>query len=90
MPSSGTPSSAQSWVTTPSAKRTNPRGRLNSVLAATIMAYLPRILLALALATLAWIVATVVRSLVNRALNATRLDEKLSEGAAMPPVSSPL
>ncbi len=59
-----------------------------SVLAGTIMAYLPRILLALALATLAWIVATVVRSLVNRALNATRLDEKLSEGAAMPPVSA--
>ena len=59
-----------------------------SVLAATIMSYLPRILLALALATLAWIVATVVRSLVNRALNATRLDEKLSEGAAMPPVSA--
>lgn len=59
-----------------------------SVLAATVMAYLPRILLALALAALAWIVATVIRSLINRALNATRLDEKLSEGADMPPVSA--
>lgn len=59
-----------------------------TVLAATVMAYLPRILLALALAALAWIVATVVRSLINRALNATRLDEKLSEGADMPPVSA--
>lgn len=58
------------------------------VLAATIMAYLPRILLALGLALLAWIVATVVRSLVNRGLNATRLDERLSAGAAMPPVSA--
>lgn len=51
------------------------------------MAYLPRILLALALAAVGWIVATVVRSLVNRALNATRLDEKLSDTAEMPPVS---
>ncbi|MGY0505040.1 mechanosensitive ion channel [Luteimonas sp. e5] len=59
-----------------------------SVLVATILEYLPRILLALALAALAWIVATVVRSLVNRALDATRLDEKLSEGAEMPPVSA--
>ncbi|RMH87718.1 hypothetical protein EBB59_12615 [Lysobacter pythonis] len=59
-----------------------------SVLAATIMAYLPRILLALGLALFAWIVATVVRGLVNRGLDATRLDEKLSQDAAMPPVSA--
>ena len=59
-----------------------------SVLAGTVMAYLPRILLALGLALLAWIVATVVRGLVNRGLMATRLDDKLSAGADMPPISA--
>ncbi len=59
-----------------------------SVLAATVMGYLPRILMALLLAGIAWIVATVVRSLVNKGLNATQIDEKLSEGADMPPVSA--
>lgn len=59
-----------------------------AVLAGTVMAYLPRILLALVLALLAWIVASVVRGLVNRGLNATRIDERLSETADMPPVSA--
>ncbi|PJK07144.1 hypothetical protein CO612_00740 [Lysobacteraceae bacterium NML71-0210] len=59
-----------------------------SVLASTVLSYLPRILLALLLSVLGWIVATLVRSLINRGLNATRLDEKLSEGADMPPVSN--
>ncbi len=59
-----------------------------ATLAATIMAYLPRILLAAGLALLAWIVASVVRGLVNRGLSMTRLDERLSEDADMPPVSA--
>ncbi len=59
-----------------------------SILAGTVMGYLPRILMALALATLAWIVATVVRSVVNRGLAATQIDERLSEEAEMPPVSA--
>ena len=59
-----------------------------STLANTIMLYLPRILLALLLAAVAWLVATVVRSLVNRALAATRLDDRLSESAQMQPLSA--
>lgn len=58
-----------------------------STLATTVMMYLPRLLLALALAVLAWLVATVVRSIVNRALGATRLDERLSQSADMQPIS---
>ena len=56
-------------------------------LANTVMAYLPRLLLAIALAALAWLVATVVRTLVNRGLGATRLDERLSASADMQPLS---
>lgn len=59
-----------------------------SLLAATVMAYVPRLLLAIGLAALAWLVATVIRSLVNRALGATRLDDTLSESAGMEPVSA--
>lgn len=58
-----------------------------STLATTIMLYLPRLLLAIGLALLALLVATVVRSVVNRALGATRLDERLSETADMQPLS---
>ena len=59
-----------------------------STLATTVMLYLPRLLLALALALLAWLVATVVRTVVNKALSATRMDEKLSESADMQPLSN--
>ncbi len=59
-----------------------------STLANTVMLYLPRLLMALLLAAIAWVLATVVRSLVNRALSATRLDEKLSESADMQPLSA--
>ena len=58
-----------------------------STLATTIMLYLPRLLLAVGLALLALLVASVVRSVVNRALGATRMDEKLSETADMQPLS---
>ncbi|MFC0679967.1 mechanosensitive ion channel [Lysobacter korlensis] len=58
-----------------------------STLATTVMMYLPRLLLAIGLAALAWLVATVVRSIVNRALGATKLDERLSQSAEMQPIS---
>ncbi len=59
-----------------------------STLATTVMMYLPRLLLALLLALLAWLVATLVRTVVNKALGATRMDEKLSESADMQPLSN--
>lgn len=59
-----------------------------STLANTVMLYLPRLLMALLLAAIAWLLATVVRSLVNKALAATRLDDKLSESADMQPLSA--
>lgn len=59
-----------------------------STLANTVMLYLPRLLLAVLLAGLAWLVATVVRGLVNRGLAATRLDDRLSESADMQPLSA--
>lgn len=58
-----------------------------STLATTVMQYLPRLLLAAGLALLAWLVATVVRTVVNRALGATRLDDRLSQTAGMKPLS---
>ena len=59
-----------------------------STLANTVMLYLPRLLMALLLVVIAWVLATVVRSLVNRGLAATRLDDKLSESADMQPLSA--
>ncbi len=58
-----------------------------STLATTVMMYLPRLLLAAGLALLAWLVATVVRTVVNKSLGATRLDDKLSATADMKPLS---
>jgi hypothetical protein len=59
-----------------------------STLANTVMLYLPRLLMALLLAAIAWLLATVVRTVVNKALAATRLDDKLSESADMQPLSA--
>lgn len=58
-----------------------------STLATTVMMYLPRLLLAVALAAIAWLVATVVRTLVNRTLSKTRVDERLAQSADMKPLS---
>jgi hypothetical protein len=58
-----------------------------STLATTVMMYLPRLLLAVGLAVVAWLVATVVRTLVNRTLSKTRVDERLAQGADMKPLS---
>ena len=59
-----------------------------STLANTVMLYLPRLLMALLLAVVAWLLATVVRTVVNKALAATKLDDKLSESADMQPLSA--
>ncbi|MDQ3287712.1 MAG: mechanosensitive ion channel [Pseudomonadota bacterium] len=59
-----------------------------SELASTVLLYLPRLLLAALLALLAWIVATLVRTVVNKALGATDLDERLSRDAEMQPLSA--
>lgn len=58
-----------------------------STLATTVMMYLPRLLLAIVLAVVAWLIATVVRTIVDKALSATNLDERLSKGAEMKPLS---
>lgn len=58
-----------------------------SELAATVLLYLPRLLLAAALAILAWLVATLVRTVVDKSLGATKLDERLSRDAEMQPLS---
>lgn len=58
-----------------------------STLATTVMEYLPRLLLAVLLAAIAWLVATVLRTVVGKALGATSLDEKLSQSAEVPPLS---
>ncbi len=62
-----------------------------SSLAAAIMLYLPRLLLAAALAVVAWIVASVVRKVVSR--TATALDERIGpprDAEAGKPVSGTL
>lgn len=58
-----------------------------STLATTVMTFLPRLLLAVALAVVGWLVATIVRTLVNRTLSRTRVDERLAQGADMKPLS---
>jgi hypothetical protein len=59
-----------------------------STLANTVMLYLLRLLMALLLVAIAWMLATVVRSLVNKGLAATKLDDKLAESADMQPLSA--
>jgi hypothetical protein len=52
-----------------------------------IMGYLPKLLAGAALFVVAWLVATLAKALVARALVATRLDDKLSAQAGMEPMS---
>ncbi len=53
-----------------------------SALAAAVMLYLPRLLLAAILAVVAWLLATVARKLVRRGIAATKLEQKLAESNA--------
>ena len=52
--------------------------------------YAPRVLGAVLLALLAWLVAALVRGLARKLLDRTTLDEKLSEHANMSPISDSL
>ncbi len=61
------------------------RGLLDQVLA-----FVPKIVAGGVLMLVAWVLATVVRTLVSKALQATNLDDKLSSGAGMSPMSDHL
>ena len=61
-----------------------------AALTTQLFEYAPRLLGALLLALLAWLVATVVRGLTQKVLDRTTLDEKLSEHANMSPISDSL
>lgn len=51
-----------------------------------VMTYLPHLLAGVLLLLVAWLAATVVRAIANRALKATQWDEKLVEQAGMAPL----
>jgi len=53
-----------------------------------VLTYLPRLVSGLVLALVAWVVASLVRTLLTRALDKTTLDERLSADAGMPPISA--
>jgi len=52
-----------------------------------IVGYAPRLVAGTILVLIAWLIATVLQAIVNRALAATSLDEKLSKEAGMEPMS---
>ncbi len=52
-----------------------------------VMGYLPSLLAGVVLSLVGWLLATVLRALAVRALNATSFDEKLSTEAGMAPMS---
>jgi len=56
-------------------------------LVAQIVGYAPRLVAGTILVLLAWLVATLLQAIVNRALAATTIDEKLSKEAGMEPMS---
>ncbi len=58
-----------------------------AALTTQLFEFAPRLLAGLLLALVAWLVATLVRAAINRALAATTLDERLSEHAGMAPIS---
>lgn len=51
-----------------------------------VMTYLPHLLAGVLLLLVAWVLAIVVKGVANRALKATRWDEKLTEEAGMSPL----
>ena len=55
-----------------------------------VLAFLPKLIAGGVLLLVAWVVATLVRSVVGRALAATSLDERLSSEAGMRPASESL
>jgi len=55
-----------------------------------VLAFAPKIVAGGVLLLVAWVLATVVRTVVSKALQATNLDDKLSSGAGMSPMSDNL
>ena len=60
------------------------------VLVDQVLAFIPKIIAGGVLLLVAWVIATVVRTLVTKGLQATNLDDKLSAGAGMSPMSDNL
>jgi hypothetical protein len=58
-----------------------------SLLVTKIINYLPNLLGGAALALIAWLIASLLRSVVEKGLKASRIDSKLSETAGMKPMS---
>lgn len=58
-----------------------------SALIARMVDYLPNLIGSVTLALIAWLVASLLRSLANRALRSGKLDDKLTGGAGIAPVS---
>jgi hypothetical protein len=56
-------------------------------LVAKIIGYLPHLVAGTILALVAWLIATLIRAVVNKILGKTTLDEKLSKEAGMEPMS---
>ncbi|HMM54690.1 MAG TPA: mechanosensitive ion channel [Candidatus Desulfobacillus sp.] len=61
-----------------------------AALTTEIFQYAPRLLSALVLALVAWLLASIVRTLVVKGLGKTTLDESLAEHAKMPPIADSL
>ncbi|EIF79539.1 hypothetical protein BP354A_3237, partial [Burkholderia pseudomallei 354a] len=59
-----------------------------SLLVTKIINYLPNLLGGAALTLVAWLIASLLRSLADKTLKASRIDSKLSETAGMRPMSS--
>ena len=55
-----------------------------------VLAFVPKLVAGGILMLLVWVIATVLRMIVSKALQATTLDEKLSAGAGMRPISDNL
>ncbi|MEO5695590.1 MAG: mechanosensitive ion channel [Burkholderiaceae bacterium] len=58
-----------------------------SMLLSDILGYVPHLVAGLVLTLVAWLIATVLRAAVTRALQMTSMDEKLSAAAGMSPMS---
>lgn len=61
-----------------------------AALTTEIFEYAPRLFSALVLALIAWLLASIVRTLVVKGLGKTTLDETLAEHAQMPPIADSL
>lgn len=61
-----------------------------AALTTQIFEYAPRLLSALLISLFAWLLASIVRTLITRGLSKTTLDEKLAEHAQMPPIADSL